>query len=158
VRRLSIEILDGTRRLSGSDSEWLRRLLARGLVSLGATGELRVRVVGDREMAAAHERYKGVSGTTDVLTFDLSEEPGAMDTDILVCMDEAERQATVRGHTPVEELLLYCIHGALHCLGHDDQDEAAAERMHRAEDELLELLGVGAIYARPAGNIRRESA
>ena len=110
-------------------------------------GEVRVRVVGDAEMAREHEARTGVVGTTDVLTFDLSESAG-LDTDILVCADEADRQAARLGHDRADELLLYIIHGVLHCLGHDDHDDDAFARMHAAEDALLHDLGVGAVFAR----------
>lgn len=101
-------------------------------------------------MAAAHDRYKGELGTTDVLTFDLSDGPGSpLDVDILICADEAARQAAARGHGPERELLLYAIHGLLHCLGHDDHDPDQAAAMHTEEDRILTALGVGATYARP---------
>src|SRR4051812_16319536 len=111
-------------------------------------------------MALAHQKYQGISGTTDVLTFDLSPappptpvspgspSPHALDADLLVCADEATRQAAARAHTPERELLLYIIHGVLHCLGHDDHDEAAGARMHALEDSTLEAIGVGATYTR----------
>lgn len=146
----SIEVTDGTRRLQADELRWLREQIGRALDELRAPGEVRVRVVADPEMAAAHQRFKGINGTTDVLTFDLSEGSDAgLDTDILICFDEAERQARGRGHMPTRELLLYAIHGILHCLGHDDHDEADAQRMHRVEDQVLERLGVGVTYARP---------
>ena len=122
---------------------------------LGATGEVRVRLVEDTEMAAAHERHCGVPGTTDVITFDLTEGGSALgealDVDLLVCADEAERQARVRGHEVRGEVLLYIVHGMLHCLGHDDHDEADANAMHAREDEVLAAIGVGATYAPSPG-------
>jgi probable rRNA maturation factor len=143
---------------------WLTDHARRAAAMLASAGEVRVRVVGDAEMAAAHERYQGISGTTDVLTFDLSDAPAGapvdvgrpsarvLDTDILICFDEASRQALARVHTTERELLLYIIHGVLHCLGHDDHDEAAAARMHAVEDRVLDALGVGATYARGGGD------
>lgn len=126
---------------------------------LGATGEVRVRLVEDAEMAAAHQRHCGVPGTTDVITFDLTEGGSArgkaLDVDLLVCADEAERQARTRGHEVRGEVLLYIVHGMLHCLGHDDHDEADASAMHAREDEVLTAIGVGATYAtspRPEGS------
>jgi probable rRNA maturation factor len=131
---------------------WIEDHARRAIAGLGATGEVRVRVVGDEAMAAAHSGFAGVEGTTDVLTFDLAE-PGqsSLDVDILVCIDEARRQAAARGHGVERELLLYIVHGVLHCLGHDDHDPAAAARMHAEEDRILESLGVGATYAASRG-------
>jgi probable rRNA maturation factor len=127
---------------------WLTDRVTRAIELLGYPGEVRVRVVNDAAMAAAHEGFAGVPGTTDVLTFDLAE-PGSnlLDVDILACYDEAVRQAAVRGHAPEQELLLYIVHGVLHCLGHDDHDEAAAARMHTEEDRILTAIGVGPTYA-----------
>lgn len=103
-------------------------------------------------MAAAHSGFLGVDGTTDVLTFDLTE-PGQpdLDVDILVCVDEARRQGAARGHGVERELLLYIVHGVLHCLGHDDHDPSAAARMHAEEDRILEAVGVGPTYATGRG-------
>jgi probable rRNA maturation factor len=99
-------------------------------------------------MAVAHERYSGIPGTTDVLTFDLRDEAaGPLDTDILICLDEAIRCGAERGHAANRELLLYVVHGILHCLGHDDHDDAGYARMHAREDEVLEAIGVGRTFA-----------
>ncbi len=121
------------------------------LASRDAVGEVRARVIDDTEMADAHQRWSGVAGTTDVLTFDLREDGrGPLDVDLLICADEARRQAEARGIAVERELLLYIVHGVLHCLGFDDHDEAESARMHAEEDRLLAAAGVGATYA-PAG-------
>lgn len=143
--------------------------LTRAGAMLGAWGEVRVRIVGDVEMARAHEEFAGVCGTTDVLTFDMTDPeestgdgPSAVvrgdsievlgarrvDADVLACADEARRQAGARGHRVEDELLLYALHGLLHCLGHDDHDEGASAAMHALEDVVLGRLGVGAVFAR----------
>lgn len=114
----------------------------------GRAHRVRIAVVDDGRMAAMHERHSGVSGTTDVLTFDMREDgDGPLDVDIVVCIDEARRQADRRGHVVERELLLYILHGALHCLGHDDRDPDASAAMHVREDEILAAIGVGAVYA-----------
>jgi probable rRNA maturation factor len=154
-RRLRLDLIDPAGLLPAADAAWLRdaggRVLARAAEHCGAAGEIRVKIVADAEMADAHERWSGVPGTTDVLTFDLSGDPSAVDADALVCADEAARQAAGRGHSVREELLLYVLHALLHCLGHDDTDEAGYDRMHAAEDELLTAAGIGALFARADG-------
>lgn len=113
---------------------------------LGLAGECRVRFVRDDEMARMHEQHLGIGGTTDVLTFDLSERPGRLDADLLVCVDEAER-ACAGSSVPVEhELMLYIVHGLMHCAGFDDADPESARAMHEREDSVLTALGVGAVY------------
>ena len=144
-----VDIADPQGRLAAARLEWLISRAREALAFLGAGGEVRVRVVGDGEMAAAHEEFAGVPGTTDVLTFDLTD-PDAprtqLDADILVCADEASRQAAARGHEAERELLLYIVHGVLHCVGFDDHDESAAAAMHAREDQVLAAIGVGPTY------------
>lgn len=167
---LQVDITDATSELTDAQIQWLA---SHGLAAgkrLRCTGQVRVRVVNDTEMAQAHEEFAGVPGTTDVLTFDLREGdvydpasvlgpqlslpdqnsgPTLIDTDIMVCIDEARRQATARGYPFERELLLYVVHGVLHCLGLDDHDEGQFEAMHRLEDSVLESVGVGAVFRVP---------
>lgn len=143
------ELLDPEGRLTHADFAWIGDRTLEALAEMNkshrAAGEVRAKVVGDDEMASAHETHTGVSGTTDVLTFDLSE-AGILDVDLMICADEAARQATDRGHAMRDELLLYTVHGILHCLGYDDHDEDAYQKMHALEDEILEAIGVGARF------------
>ncbi|MCU0689310.1 MAG: rRNA maturation RNase YbeY, partial [Phycisphaerales bacterium] len=145
----AIDWLDATGRVSAADASWVCQKADAALgVLLGAgvgPSSVAVRVVGDGEMAAAHQKHLGLDSTTDVLTFDLGSsvtEPRCVQADIIVCLDEATRQATARGHGVREELLLYIIHGMLHCLGHDDHDDDAFARMHAEEDRVLSAIGV----------------
>lgn len=165
---LSIEVQDATQRLKPRELEWLVTHAHKAAGTLGAAGSVRVRVVDDAEMSAAHAEFLDDPTTTDVLTFDMSETDGdvtppsaeeicsglkrtlfVLDTDILVCVDVATRQAAGRGYAVEKELLLYVVHGMLHCLGHDDHDEAAAAAMHAVEDAVLEAIGVGRAFSVP---------
>ncbi len=138
--------------IDGSAQAWLVENTRRIADQLRLEGELRIRIVGDGEMANAHKRHLGDTSTTDVMTFDLADGAAArgapIDADLLACADEAARRAQEHGYTTERELLLYVVHGLLHCLGHDDHDDASYERMHALEDELLEAIGVGATFAR----------
>ncbi len=127
---------------------WLARELRR-IVTLGGLGPLtlHVRVVDDAEMSRLHERYRGEAGPTDVLTFDLRDQPqDPIEGDVVVCLDEARRQAAGRDHATRLEVLLYVLHGLLHLAGEDDHDPAGFERMHRREDQLLTAAGHGAVF------------
>ncbi len=141
--------------IAAAQAEWVTGQLQAALAHLGLSGEARVLIVGDEAMAAEHERSLGVAGTTDVITFDLAEgasvQTGVLDVDLMICLDEAVRQSARRGHDVARELLLYALHGVLHCVGYDDHDEAAFERMHAREDEVLRAIGVGAVYRGAGG-------
>lgn len=146
-----IELTESTGRLTQPTLDVLTGWLRAAARELDVPGEVRVRIVADPEMSDLHLRHTGIAGPTDVLTFDLRDLGlGPLDVDIVVCLDEAIRQAAARGHPPERELLLYALHGILHCLGHDDHDEARYARMHAAEDAVLTAIGVGPVFDRPA--------
>lgn len=148
----SCALIDATRRLPPDALAWLADHAQRAMIHLAVTGEIRARIVDDAEMTHAHRRHCAVDGTTDVITFDLREDTSPLsnqplDTDLILCLDEAQRQSDLRKHPVERELLLYIIHAILHCLGHDDHDEDSYQRMHAREDEILAALGVGTTFA-----------
>ncbi|MCC7146813.1 MAG: rRNA maturation RNase YbeY [Phycisphaeraceae bacterium] len=128
---------------------WLKESLAK-ILRAAALPEASVSlvIVDDRMMSDLHQRFLQDDSTTDVLTFDLRDDAAQpIDVELVLCLDEAARQAAVR-QVPVQlELLLYAVHGLLHCCGHDDHDPAAAAAMHRREDELLIAAGFPPVYA-----------
>jgi probable rRNA maturation factor len=127
---------------------WLEPQLARIVALAGVERcELNLAVVDDEQMSELHGQYLGIAGTTDVLTFDLRDDPDQpVEGDIVICIDEARRQAGDRGHDTRLELLLYAVHGLLHLLGEDDHDPADYEKMHKREDDLLTRAGLGAVF------------
>lgn len=146
-----VDVSDDTERLDAADITRLRDGLEQAVAIAASerTGshELRVLVVDDAAMGGLHEQHSGIAGTTDVLTFDLRERPELpLDVDVVVCLDEAVRAVTGRGHDVIAELTLYGLHGALHCLGYDDHDDASYAQMHAREDEILRAIGLGSAF------------
>jgi probable rRNA maturation factor len=111
-------------------------------------------IVNDAEMSQFNLRFLGHEGTTDSLSFDLSDNaaPGeARIFDLIVNGELAAREAARRGHSAEAELALYVTHGLLHNLGFNDATAAQARKMHRMEDEILQHLGYGFVYNGDAG-------
>ncbi len=167
--RVAVEFADTTAQLSVQSLNWLRHHAAlamqharphspqpNGIQShtpaANITGEVRVRIINDAEMSAAHAQYCNDPTTTDVLTFDLRSSaernhlPSVLDADVLVCRDQAARQAELRGHSVEQELLLYVLHAMLHCVGYNDHADSDFEAMHREEDRVLHAIGVGQTF------------
>jgi len=146
------------------DVRRLKSHLLAAITQLGVSLEdLTIIIVNDEKMSDLHLRYTGVEGTTDALTFDLSDEPplplgegrgegttarGArlLEGEIYICHDEALRQAAARGHDVQHELLLYALHGVLHLMGYDDHEPADHKAMHAEEDRVLQAIGVGRVF------------
>ena len=79
--------------------------------------ELSLSFVDPDEMAALHERYLGETGPTDVLSFPLGE--NGLLGDVVVCPEVAA------GNNPDRdaELRLLVVHGILHLLGYDHEED-----------------------------------
>jgi probable rRNA maturation factor len=152
-----IDVCDATNRMEPDVVAWLEAQGRVAMQILALKGFATVRVVDDREMAAAHLRFSGVDGTTDVLTFSHGT-PENINADVLVCLDEALRQSLPAGYPYQHELLLYIIHAVLHCIGMDDLEEEQALAMHAREDEVLTAMGIGAVYARRRGSAPEDRA
>lgn len=144
------------------DQTWLRDRVVDAIRARPEPfGSVHVFVIDDRLMRDLHQAHLGEPDTTDVMTFDLTErEPGTpgdetpIEVEIVVCADEAARRAAELGHGLDRELLLYAVHGLLHCTGMDDHTESGAAAMHEEEDRILRAIGVGATY-RPGDAARR---
>lgn len=111
-------------------------------------------IVDDAEIAQLNRRYLSHEGTTDCLSFDLSDSKEPQEAkvfDLIVNGELAAREAARRGHGADAELALYITHGLLHNLGFDDATPGQARKMHRMEDEILQHLGYGLVYNSDAG-------
>ena len=90
--------------------------------------------VDDRTMSEYHGRYVGVPKSTDVLSFpaDDLDPSGERDLgDVVICTDQAARQARRADRRYTLELEVLALHGLLHLLGHDHERD-------RGEMEALE--------------------
>ena len=127
----------------------LRRAVKAALEAHDVTAaRIGMRLVSDDEMAKLNELHLGHAGPTDVLTFDLRDAAGLpIEGEIAVSVDTARREAKRLGHDRDVELALYAVHGVLHLLGYRDDAGFRAAKMHRKEDEIMESLGWGKVYA-----------
>lgn len=126
---------------------WLHDMLRMALDRIERPiARISIRIMPDEEMIALHHRHCDIDETTDVLTFPAGDAEGPIEADIAVCIDVARRRATELPHDFEHEILLYALHGILHCLGFDDHDEDAYQLMHTEEDRLLMAIGLEAVF------------
>jgi probable rRNA maturation factor len=91
--------------------------------------ELSVSFVDDAEMTELHQRYMQEDGPTDVLSFPLDEvdDRGVrLIGDVIVAPSVAARN---NPGDPAGEVRLLLVHGILHVLGYDHEDEAERAEM-----------------------------
>lgn len=126
---------------------WLEERLAQSLAHLPCpVRRVNVRVVDEPEMRELHRRHLGRDETTDVLAFRESAAGEPIEADIAICLEVARRSCARRGHAVERELLLYALHGLLHCAGHEDKTSEGFRAMHAEEDRILAAIGVGPVF------------
>jgi probable rRNA maturation factor len=135
---ISVEIVN-RQKVVAVDPKWLERVVRRAVAAVGAeAAEITVVVVDDRQIAALHDRWMGIPGPTDVLTFDLSgAEARGLAGDIVVSAETARRLARELGWQARHELAYYVVHGLLHLAGEDDGTPGERRRMRRRERAVM---------------------
>ncbi len=138
------------------DTEHLGSIARHVLSSEGypESAELSILLVSAAEIAGYNSRFMGREGPTDVLAFPLEQfAPGRVPPaaqngppltlgDVVISPEEIERQAADLGVAFEDELALMVVHGILHLLGWDHQNDAEADAMEQREAGLLGALGV----------------
>ena len=118
--------------------------------------EVSIRLTGDEDVRALNAEWRGKDMPTNVLSFPMAEldqlnqlrgaGPELMLGDIIlargVCAREAEEKAI-----PIEMHAAHLmVHGTLHLLGHDHQDDGSAADMEARETRALARLGIADPY------------
>ncbi len=94
-------------------------------------------LVSDRVMRGFSRRFRGISRTTDVLSFSDDGKHPVHDEDpylgdIVISVPAAWRQAREAGHTLGHELKILSLHGYLHLMGYDHRtDDGTMTRLER---------------------------
>jgi len=115
----------------------VRRARARGNVNLV--------FVSDATMRRLNRRFRGIDRTTDVLSFNLEDDPAGDDTfgEVYISVPQAIRQATQLGHGRFYEYLRLACHGFLHLFGYDHDIPAREKKMAAREESFLSRLEGG---------------
>jgi probable rRNA maturation factor len=123
------------------DDAWRRRA-ARAVATLAPRARvINVIVTNDRVIRDLNRRYRGHDKATDVLSFSYLEAGNrAVDApagDVFVSHQTVARDARRHGLPPQNLALRMVVHGFLHVLGYDHENDADATRMERRERSLL---------------------
>lgn len=120
---------------------------------LPSATEVNVVIVDSQYMQELNYIYRGIDKSTDVLSFALNErqaeEPDYQNPednhllgDIVICIGEVISQAEELGHSLEREWTFLTVHGMLHLLGYDHEEEAERAFMFSLQDKIMEDLGI----------------
>lgn len=150
---IDLTVSDPGWRAACPDIERLVDGAARAALAIGAaaaTAELGVMLCDDRMIQSLNREYRGLDKPTNVLAFALdADAPPAPETgaplmlgDVVVARETVIAEAAAAGRPVAHHLSHMVVHGVLHLLGEDHQEDAEARRMEALETRALATLGV----------------
>jgi probable rRNA maturation factor len=126
----------------------VRRALTEAAIATGTDFKDRVVAVlltDDPSIRRLNAQWRNIDKPTNVLSFPpASGQHGSVTSlgDIAIAYETIAREATEEGKPFANHLAHLAVHGFLHLLGHDHDNDAAAEQMEGLERAILERLGV----------------
>lgn len=127
------------------------------LIASPVSVELSVKLSDDAEVQQLNAAYRYKDRPTNVLSFpmlasdlletiDNTDDGEVLLGDIILARETCAREAEERGISLADHATHLVIHGTLHLVGYDHEDDAMAETMEAIETRALETLGLADPY------------
>lgn len=100
-------------------------------------GTLNIVFCSDRLLRKMNKQYLRHDYNTDIITFDLTEDPSVVNGELYISTDRVEANAAEYGTGFRDELHRVMIHGVLHLCGYSDKSPAKSKEMRAREDYYL---------------------
>lgn len=124
-------------------------------------GEVSLTFTNDEEIHQLNREYRGIDRPTDVLSFAMQEDGvdeldiifevdsedekdpiSGMLGDIIISVDTALAQSEEYGHSLEREIGFLFVHGFLHLIGYDHQDDETEAEMTAKQEAILQQAGL----------------
>ena len=121
--------------------------------------ELAVMLTDDAGIRTLNRNWRGIDKPTNVLSFPAlqprgsrnPDDPPRMLGDIAIAYETTRKEADEEQRLFEHHLSHLAVHGFLHLIGHDHEQDQEAETMESLERDILSRLGIPDPYAEKAG-------
>jgi probable rRNA maturation factor len=156
---LAVEVLRKSALWDGADVR--DALLTRAAVAAFAAAapreagacEVTIVLADDTEQRTLNRIWRGQDAPTNVLSFPAGAQPHEAVGearplgDVVLACETVMREARADGITPADHAVHLVVHGVLHLLGFEHDDEMHAEQMESLERKVLATFGIADPYA-----------
>ncbi len=138
--KLSVQYATGTGTIptSAQFKKWVKAALTKN-------AEITVRIVDESEGRALNEKFRGKKAATNVLTF-YYDDILPLTGDIVLCATVIEKEAQQQHKTLIAHYAHLTVHGVLHLLGFDHENDKDAAEMEQIEKNIVTSLGYNDPY------------
>lgn len=153
---MHIDFHDQTNSVTPEHIDLLERMLqfAAEREKVSKEAEMSVNFVDDKEIQSLNRDYRQKDRPTDVISFAMQDtiegEIPILDEedmpvhlgDIVISVDRAKEQAEEYSHSLTREIAFLTIHGFLHLIGYDHQNEDEEKEMFDRQNKILSEFGI----------------
>ena len=122
------------------------QVVTRAVEQVAASGDVVILLTDDETVRELNARFRGKDRPTNVLSFPAPENARPHLGDIVLAHGVCAAEAKEQEKPFADHLSHLVIHGVLHLLGHDHEDEDEAEVMEARERTLLAAMGIADPY------------
>ncbi len=145
-------IVDSQVEIPKESLEYMNRALDEALAKEGVygdRGQVSLTIVSPEEIQQLNREYRQVNRVTDVLSFPQYVSPDEIPADsmyllgdVVICMEQAVKQAEEYGHSIQRELVYLFVHSIFHLFGYDHMEEEEKQAMREAEEAVMKQIGL----------------
>uniref|UniRef100_A0A7C4YFI2 Endoribonuclease YbeY n=1 Tax=Caldisericum exile TaxID=693075 RepID=A0A7C4YFI2_9BACT len=139
-KQIHLEVVNRTRKFKVNVC-LVKEVLAHIIKKLGIEEQVIIDIafVSRGEIRRLNKEYRKKDKVTNVLSFTLEHRPKELVVgEIVVSLQKAQEEAKRYGNNFNEYVLFLIIHGFLHVLGLDHEEEEEREKMEKIEEEILQ--------------------
>lgn len=98
---------------------------------------LEINFIDSEMMLKINRKYLSHNYSTDIITFNYSDEASNIDGEIFISVDDAAENARKYKVKFIEEIGRLIVHGILHLIGYDDTSSSQKKIMKKEENRLI---------------------
>jgi len=106
--------------------------------------KITLRIVDENESKILNKKFRNKDTSTNILSFLMLEDP--IEGDLVLCHPVIKKEAKAQNKKIQDHYAHLIIHGYLHLLGYDHQNNADADKMEKMEKKILNKFNINDPY------------